>query len=115
MRHSCVLLLKVRRQLTVIGPRPHAVAHNEQYRRLVTGTMLRDKVKSGITGWVQVNGWRGETDTVDKMQHRVECDLHTIRNWLTPSPRVSQIPAPPRCGISRRDRSAPGDGQLRHP
>ena len=47
------------------------------------GTMLRNKVKPGITGWAQVNGvgWRGETETLDKMQQRVECDLHTIRNW----------------------------------
>ena len=67
--------------MSVVGPRPHAVAHNEQYRKLVPGYMLRHKVKPGITGWAQVNGWRGETDTVDKMQKRVECDLHYIRNW----------------------------------
>ncbi len=64
----------------MVGPRPHAVAHNEQYGKLVPDTMLRHKVKPGITDWAQVSGWRGETDTVDKMQHRVECDLHTIRN-----------------------------------
>ena len=45
------------------------------------GTMLRHQVKPGITSWAQVSSWRGETDTVDKMQKRVECDLHTIRNW----------------------------------
>lgn len=67
--------------MSVVGLRPHAVAHNEQYRKLVPGYMLRHKVKPGITGWAQVNGWRGETDTVDKMQHRVEYDLHYIRNW----------------------------------
>ena len=67
--------------MSVVGPRPHAVAHNEQYRKLVPGYMLRHKVKPGITGWAQVNGWRGETDTLDKMQKRVECDLHYIRNW----------------------------------
>ena len=67
--------------MSVVGPRPHAVAHNEQYRKLVPGYMLRHKVKPGITGWAQVNGWRGETDTVDKMQKRVEYDLHYIRNW----------------------------------
>ncbi len=67
--------------MSVVGPRPHAVAHNEQYRKLVPGYMLRHKVKPGITGWAQVNGWRGETDTVDKMQKRVEHDMHTIRNW----------------------------------
>ncbi len=67
--------------MSVVGPRPHAVAHNEQYRKLVPGYMLRHKVKPGITGWAQVNGWRGETDTVEKMQKRVEHDMHYIRNW----------------------------------
>ena len=67
--------------MSVIGPRPHAVVHNEQYRKLVPGYMLRHKVRPGITGWAQVNGWRGETDTLDKMQKRVEYDLHYIRNW----------------------------------
>ncbi len=67
--------------MSVVGPRPHAVAHNEQYRKLVPGYMLRHKVKPGITGWAQVNGWRGETDTVEKMKKRVEYDLHYIRNW----------------------------------
>jgi putative colanic acid biosynthesis UDP-glucose lipid carrier transferase len=67
--------------MSVIGPRPHAVAHNEQYRKLVPGYMLRHKVKPGITGWAQVNGWRGETDTLEKMQKRVDCDLYYIRNW----------------------------------
>ena len=67
--------------MNVFGPRPHAVAHNEQYRKLVPGYMLRHKVKPGITGWAQINGWRGETDIVDKMQKRVEHDMHTIRNW----------------------------------
>jgi putative colanic acid biosynthesis UDP-glucose lipid carrier transferase len=67
--------------MSVVGPRPHAVAHNEQYRKLVPGYMLRHKVKPGITGWAQVNGWRGETDTVEKMNKRVEHDMHYIRNW----------------------------------
>ena len=67
--------------MSVVGPRPHAVAHNEQYRKLVPGYMLRHKVKPGITGWAQVSGWRGETDTVEKMQKRVEHDMHYIRNW----------------------------------
>lgn len=49
-----------------MGPRPHAVAHNEQYRILIDGYMLRHKVKPGITGWAQINGWRGETDTLEK-------------------------------------------------
>ncbi|WP_137226661.1 undecaprenyl-phosphate glucose phosphotransferase [Shewanella sp. MEBiC00475] len=67
--------------MSVVGPRPHAVAHNEEYRKLVTYYMLRHKVLPGITGWAQVNGWRGETDTLDKMEKRVEFDLAYIRNW----------------------------------
>ena len=68
-------------QMSIVGPRPHAVAHNEEYRALVDGYMLRHKVKPGITGWAQVNGWRGETDTLEKMSKRVEHDLHYIRHW----------------------------------
>ena len=68
-------------RMSIVGPRPHAVAHNEEYRRLIHGYMLRHKVKPGITGWAQVNGWRGETDTLDKMQERVDCDLDYVRNW----------------------------------
>jgi putative colanic acid biosynthesis UDP-glucose lipid carrier transferase len=67
--------------MSIVGPRPHAVAHNELYRKQVRGYMLRHKVKPGITGWAQVNGWRGETDTLDKMEKRVEHDLDYIRNW----------------------------------
>ncbi|GKO77374.1 hypothetical protein NUBL17194_21620 [Klebsiella pneumoniae] len=67
--------------MSIVGPRPHAVAHNEQYRNLIEGYMLRHKVKPGITGWAQINGWRGETDTLDKMEKRVEFDLEYIRNW----------------------------------
>ncbi len=67
--------------MSVVGPRPHAVAHNEQYRGLIPGYMLRHKVKPGITGWAQVNGWRGETDTLEKMEKRVEFDLEYMRNW----------------------------------
>ncbi len=67
--------------MSVVGPRPHAVAHNEQYRNQVAFYMLRHKVKPGITGWAQINGWRGETDTLDKMAKRVEFDLYYIRHW----------------------------------
>jgi putative colanic acid biosynthesis UDP-glucose lipid carrier transferase len=68
-------------RMSIVGPRPHAVAHNEQYRKVIKGYMVRHKVKPGITGWAQVNGYRGETDTVDKMQGRVEYDLDYLRNW----------------------------------
>jgi putative colanic acid biosynthesis UDP-glucose lipid carrier transferase len=67
--------------MSFVGPRPHAVAHNEQYRKLISGYMLRHKVQPGITGWAQVNGLRGETDTVEKMRQRVEYDLEYLRNW----------------------------------
>jgi len=68
-------------RMSVVGPRPHAVAHNESYRKQVDYYMLRHKVRPGITGWAQVNGWRGETDTIDKMEMRIKYDLEYIRNW----------------------------------
>jgi putative colanic acid biosynthesis UDP-glucose lipid carrier transferase len=68
-------------QMSIVGPRPHAVAHNEQYRQLIKAYMVRHKVKPGITGWAQIHGHRGETDTIDKMQARVEYDLEYLRNW----------------------------------
>ncbi|WP_332847826.1 undecaprenyl-phosphate glucose phosphotransferase [Massilia sp. S19_KUP03_FR1] len=68
-------------RMSIVGPRPHAVAHNEQYRKLIKGYMLRHKVKPGITGWAQVNGLRGETSTLDKMQARVRYDLDYLRSW----------------------------------
>ena len=71
----------LRGDMSIVGPRPHAVAHNEQYRKQVSGYMLRHKVKPGITGWAQIHGWRGETDTLDKMQKRVEFDLQYIEHW----------------------------------
>jgi hypothetical protein len=61
--------------MSIVGPRPHAVAHNEQYRKLIKGYMLRHKAKPGITGWAQVNGLRGETETLDKMEARIRYDL----------------------------------------
>ena len=67
--------------MSIVGPRPHAVAHNEQYRAQIQGYMLRHKVKPGITGLAQINGFRGETDTLDKMQGRVHYDLKYIQNW----------------------------------
>ncbi len=68
-------------EMSIVGPRPHAVAHNEQYRALIHGYMLRHKVKPGITGWAQVNGWRGETPDLSWMEKRVQHDLEYIENW----------------------------------
>jgi putative colanic acid biosynthesis UDP-glucose lipid carrier transferase len=68
-------------RMSIVGPRPHAVAHNEHYRRLISGYMLRHKVKPGITGWAQVHGFRGETDTIDKMKKRIEYDLDYMKRW----------------------------------
>jgi putative colanic acid biosysnthesis UDP-glucose lipid carrier transferase len=68
-------------RMSVVGPRPHAIAHNELYRKLIRGYMIRHKVKPGITGLAQVHGFRGETDTVEKMKARVEYDLEYLRNW----------------------------------
>jgi putative colanic acid biosynthesis UDP-glucose lipid carrier transferase len=67
--------------MSLVGPRPHAVSHNEEYRKVIAGYMLRHKVRPGITGWAQVNGYRGETETVEKMEKRVEYDLDYLRNW----------------------------------
>lgn len=68
-------------KMSIVGPRPHAIAHNEQYRKIISGYMLRHKVRPGITGWAQVNGFRGETETVDKMKKRVEYDLDYMHKW----------------------------------
>jgi putative colanic acid biosynthesis UDP-glucose lipid carrier transferase len=68
-------------RMSVVGPRPHAVAHNEGYRKLIEGYMLRHKVRPGITGWAQINGFRGETETINKMIKRVEYDLDYIHRW----------------------------------
>ena len=67
--------------MSIVGPRPHALAHNEYYKDLVASYMKRHQVKPGITGLAQVRGFRGETDTLEKMQRRVECDLEYINNW----------------------------------
>jgi putative colanic acid biosynthesis UDP-glucose lipid carrier transferase len=68
-------------KMSFVGPRPHAVAHNEVYRKLINGYMIRHKVRPGITGWAQVNGLRGETSTIDKMHQRVQYDLDYLKNW----------------------------------
>lgn len=68
-------------QMSIVGPRPHAIVHNEYYKRQIDHYVLRHKVKPGITGWAQVNGFRGETETLEKMQKRVEYDLYYIEHW----------------------------------
>ncbi len=68
-------------RMSIVGPRPHAVAHNEMYRPLIKSYMVRHKVKPGITGWAQVNGFRGETESLEKMEARIRCDLDYLRNW----------------------------------
>jgi putative colanic acid biosynthesis UDP-glucose lipid carrier transferase len=68
-------------KMSFVGPRPHAVAHNEMYRKLISGYMVRHKVRPGITGWAQVNGLRGETETLDKMRRRIEFDIDYMNHW----------------------------------
>jgi putative colanic acid biosysnthesis UDP-glucose lipid carrier transferase len=68
-------------EMSLVGPRPHAADHNEHYRKIISGYMLRHKIKPGITGWAQVNGLRGETDTIEKMADRVKFDLEYLRCW----------------------------------
>lgn len=68
-------------RMSIVGPRPHAIAHNEMYRKLIKSYMVRHKVKPGITGWAQINGFRGETESLEKMAKRIEYDLDYLRNW----------------------------------
>jgi Undecaprenyl-phosphate glucose phosphotransferase len=71
----------LRGEMSVVGPRPHMVEHNQQYAGLIDTYLARHRVKPGITGWAQVNGWRGETDTLEKMERRIRHDLYYIENW----------------------------------
>lgn len=71
-------------RMSIVGPRPHAVVHNELYRKQIKGYMIRHKVKPGITGWAQVNGCRGETELLEKMEARIDFDLDYLRNWSLP-------------------------------
>ena len=68
-------------RMSIVGPRPHALSHNHHYRDLIEAYMVRHKVRPGITGWAQVHGFRGETDTLEKMHSRVMCDLYYLQNW----------------------------------
>ena len=67
--------------MSVVGPRPHAISHNEFYRSRIPGYMLRHKVRPGLTGWAQINGWRGEADYLEKMEKRLEFDLQYLCRW----------------------------------
>jgi exopolysaccharide biosynthesis polyprenyl glycosylphosphotransferase len=75
------LINVLRGDMSLVGPRPHALAHDRQYGRLISNYPYRHHVRPGITGWAQVNGFRGETPTVDKMKQRVELDLWYATNW----------------------------------
>lgn len=71
----------LRGEMSVVGPRPHAMEHNEIYKELIDRYMLRHRVKPGITGWAQINGLRGQTDTIEKMRKRIEFDIYYIQHW----------------------------------
>ena len=68
-------------QMSLVGPRPHAIAHDDGYTELIANYAFRQHVKPGLTGWAQVNGFRGETSRLELMERRVDCDLWYIRNW----------------------------------
>jgi lipopolysaccharide/colanic/teichoic acid biosynthesis glycosyltransferase len=75
------LMNVLRGEMSIVGPRPHAVAHNDLFANQINGMFRRHNVKPGITGWAQVNGLRGETDTFEKMRNRIEHDLFYVDNW----------------------------------
>jgi putative colanic acid biosysnthesis UDP-glucose lipid carrier transferase len=90
-------------KMSLVGPRPHAIAHNELYRKLISGYMIRHKVRPGITGLAQVNGLRGETKTLERMQERVRYDLEYLSHW---SPWLDLRIIVRTLGVLWRDRSA---------
>jgi lipopolysaccharide/colanic/teichoic acid biosynthesis glycosyltransferase len=71
----------IKGDMSLVGPRPHALSHDREFEQRISVYARRHNVKPGITGWAQIHGFRGETDTDDKMRSRVECDLHYIDNW----------------------------------
>jgi lipopolysaccharide/colanic/teichoic acid biosynthesis glycosyltransferase len=86
IRHTNVdelpqLINVLRGDMSIVGPRPHATAHNAFFNNMIAPFSRRHNVKPGITGWAQVNGYRGATDTFEKMQRRIEYDLHYVDNW----------------------------------
>jgi putative colanic acid biosysnthesis UDP-glucose lipid carrier transferase len=74
----------LRGEMSLVGPRPHAISHNELYAPIIDAYVARHRMKPGITGWAQVNGFRGETDTIEKMENRVKYDLYYIEHWSVP-------------------------------
>src|SRR5258707_13019993 len=78
------LLNVLQGRMSIVGPRPHAVAHNELYRKLIKGYMQRHKVRPGLTGWAQVNGLRGETATLEPIQAHISHHLGDLPNWSPP-------------------------------
>ena len=97
--------------MSLVGPRPHAVAHNEEYRKLIKGYMVRHKVLPGITGLAQVNGCRGETSQLEEMEARVNYDLDYLRRW-TPMLDVKIILLTVGQGVSRRQGLLSRDARL---
>jgi putative colanic acid biosynthesis UDP-glucose lipid carrier transferase len=75
------LLNVLKGDMSLVGPRPHATLHDDKYAALIEGYIARHHVKPGITGWAQVHGWRGETDTLEKMERRIEYDIYYIKHW----------------------------------
>ena len=67
--------------MSVVGPRPHAVSHDQYYQERIPPYLQRHRIKPGITGWAQINGWRGETSDITDMGKRIEFDLEYIQNW----------------------------------
>jgi putative colanic acid biosynthesis UDP-glucose lipid carrier transferase len=75
------LINVIQGRMILVGPRPHAVSHNEIFRKLIKGYMIRHKVRPGITGLAQVSGYRGETESIEAMEMRIKCDLDYLRRW----------------------------------
>ena len=75
------LINVLRGTMSLVGPRPHAIDHNAMFSEAVTNYFVRHRVKPGMTGWAQVNGARGQTDTIEKMEKRVQYDIYYAENW----------------------------------
>ena len=106
------LLNVLRGEMSIVGPRPHAAAHDRYFEKFVENYAFRHHVKSGITGWAQVNGARGETNTVEKIQTRVDLDLWYITHW-SPQLDFSNSPSDDRRRAQRQECVLSGPGQGR--